>query len=404
MQRALHVFFVVSVLVGIAVAVVLVFWLGGRGARARTPSPGDVRLVAAVTTAAPQGAWLGMTLQPITDQIRKQLKLPRTGCVVSNVAEGSPAAQAGIQVGDLLRQVGETTIKRPEDVPRALKELNVGARVTAVVWRQGQTTRLQLTAAAPPPVGARPPATLPEAAVEVEVAWLGLDIVPLSPKEAAEADVGEAVRGMLVDDVADGRGVDAGIITGDVILAVNGKPTRSIAELKEATRDAAGALVDILRRGRHLYVSVPPPGTTPAERKLAQQRLPLTKVNWDGWGWPPPPPTWSQAWPQAWPQAMPQAAAPQFAPRGVNWDLPPAYGATPPAAGAWVGAPPPAAGAWAGATPGAGTGAVRDPRFEDWRRGTVEDWRRGGVEDWRTRLVAPPSNTPPGMGAFAVGR
>ena len=375
MGRTLHIFFVLSVLVGITVAVVLVVWLGGRSS-AKARDGVDVRLVAAVTRAEPVGAWLGMTLQPVTDVMRKQLKLPRTGVVVSDVAAGSPAAQAGVQAGDLLRQVGDTTIKQPEDVPRALREAEVGARLTAMVWRQGQTIKLLLTAASPPAVAPRPPAVLPEAEVEMEVAWLGLDIVPLSPREAREANLGPGVQGMLVDDVADGRGVDAGITTGDVIVAVNGKSTRSIAELKAATRDAAGALVDILRRGRHLYVSVPPPGTTPAERKLMQQRLPLTRVNWDGY-WPVPN------------QQLPLA-------RGVGLDwLPPGYASQP------ITAP--------GGYPAAG--ALRDPRLEDWRRGLAEDWQRRAfedqrrnLEDWRQRLPPPPGYAPPGMGAFAVGR
>jgi len=387
MRRTGQIFLVVAVGAGLAVAVAILISLGGRRS-ARAQAGADARLAAAVTPAAASGTWLGMTLQPVTDVMRRQLKLPRAGAVVGNVAAGGPAARAGLQVGDLIRRVGETTVRRPADVIAALQEVDPGTQVKLAVWRQGATLELQLAPAAPPVATPRPPALLPEATVEMEVAWLGLDIVPLNPIEAREANLGPGTRGMLVDDVADGRGVEAGITTGDVIVAVNGKATRSIAEFKAATRDAAGALVDLLRRGRHLYVTVPPPGTTAAERRLMQKRLPLTKVNWDG------------PWPMApWP--------PPYA-RGVGWTWPPSGAAAPPA--------------FAG---GAAPGQAYPPRFEDWRGGVREDWRVGALEEqrraleeqqraldvrrrvldaWRQRLGAAPGTAPPGIGAFSVGR
>ncbi|HEY3359019.1 MAG TPA: PDZ domain-containing protein [Polyangia bacterium] len=297
MGRPLHVLAVLGALAGIVLMVALLGWLGtGRRQAARAGS--DVRLAAAVTPAA-RAAWLGLTVQPVTSMMRKRLGLPRSGVVVSDVAAGSPAAQAGLLRGDLLRQVAGNAVTRPADVEKALEEAQPGSSVRATVWRQGRVSDVELVAAAPPPAPPSRPAPLPEASVEVEVAWLGLDIVALSPAAAKEANAGPGVRGMLVDDVADGRGKDAGLVAGDVILAVNGKATRSIAELKEATKDAAGALVDILRNGRHLYVSIPPPGTTAAERRLMQQRLPVSRVAWEG-GWAAP----------AWPPAAPAAAAP----------------------------------------------------------------------------------------------
>jgi hypothetical protein len=449
MQRAFHVLAILGVLASIVVMVVLLFWLGsGRRQASAMRNGSDVRLVAAVTPAS-RSAWLGLTLQPITDVMRKQLGLPRTGVVVSDIASGSPAAQAGLKVGDVLRKVAGQTIRQPKDLDVALSEVKAGQRIRMNVWRQGQASNLDVAAAVPPPVVPKEPAPLPEAEVEIEIAWLGLDIVTVSPAEAAEAGVEAGVRGMLVDDIAAGRGKDAGLTTGDIILAINGKPTRSIKEFQEATKDAVGALVDVVRNGRHLYASIPPPGTTPQERLFMQQRLPLTKVNWDvplAMGQTAP--TWPQAgmrpredllWygPQA---GVPMAVAPVAPPgptqpgvRPANWDawwlrpgwqaqasfgwqrvmpwqtLPQAAPAAPQMqTPAQLSAPRPAN--WdvpvVPALPAYGT-AFGPVLGEDWRRGVlpgrVEDRRARGVED---RLRFGPEiefQRAVPMGAFAAG-
>ena len=84
--------------------------------------------------------------------------------------------------------------------------------------------------------------------------------MPLSRAEAKEFGLPASVHGMLVDGVAQGRGVDAGFLAGDVIVAVNGKATPDVTAFKEATEGAAGAVVDVMRGPHHLYISVPPPG------------------------------------------------------------------------------------------------------------------------------------------------
>jgi len=53
--------------------------------------------------------------------------LPGTGTnkdavVVSDVDSGSDAAQKGIKSGDVILEVGGTTVKNPEDVANAVKE------------------------------------------------------------------------------------------------------------------------------------------------------------------------------------------------------------------------------------------------------------------------------------------
>jgi serine protease Do len=59
---------------------------------------------------------LGITVQNVTPEIAKGLGLKKeTGVVVTRVEPGSPAADAGIQTGDVIHEVNRKQVKNVED-------------------------------------------------------------------------------------------------------------------------------------------------------------------------------------------------------------------------------------------------------------------------------------------------
>ena len=59
---------------------------------------------------------LGITLQNVTPEIAKGLGLKKdAGVVVTQVEPGSPAAEAGIQRGDVIQEVNRKPVKDVED-------------------------------------------------------------------------------------------------------------------------------------------------------------------------------------------------------------------------------------------------------------------------------------------------
>jgi len=90
----------------------------------------------------PGHAGLGLTLAPLTPDIRGQLNLPNaaSGAVVTDVKPNSPADQAGVQAGDLLVGVGPTDITSPDDAVAAISNAKKsGAPAVALrIIRQGQ--------------------------------------------------------------------------------------------------------------------------------------------------------------------------------------------------------------------------------------------------------------------------
>ena len=98
--------------------------------------------------------------------------------------------------------------------------------------------------------------------------------------EAKELGLQGNVRGMVVDGIVAGAGVDAGFRIGDVIIAINGKQTTTTKEFQEATENAPGAVVDVIRYGHHIYISVPPPAVVPAN---GNPKMPLKQVVFNLW-------------------------------------------------------------------------------------------------------------------------
>jgi serine protease Do len=86
------------------------------------------------------GGQLGLTLAPINSNLAGQLNLPPStkGVVVTNVDPAGPAADAGLQAGDVIQEVNRQTVNSPNDVRAALGKS--GSRpILMLVDRGGQT-------------------------------------------------------------------------------------------------------------------------------------------------------------------------------------------------------------------------------------------------------------------------
>ncbi len=83
--------------------------------------------------------YLGIRWQLITPDVAEAYDLPvQWGIYVSAIADGSPAQQAGIQVNDILVQIGEVPFDENHSYLNALFEHNPGEQVTLKVIRDSQ--------------------------------------------------------------------------------------------------------------------------------------------------------------------------------------------------------------------------------------------------------------------------
>jgi serine protease Do len=81
---------------------------------------------------------LGIGIAPswVARRMRRAVGLPeRDGVLVREVEDGSPAAAAGIQEGDLLIEAAGRPIREPDDVYDALGTLQAGAKLALRIVR-----------------------------------------------------------------------------------------------------------------------------------------------------------------------------------------------------------------------------------------------------------------------------
>ncbi|HTY78749.1 MAG TPA: DegQ family serine endoprotease [Candidatus Bathyarchaeia archaeon] len=98
---------------------------------------------------APRGkSLLGLDTRPITPDIQRQLNLRTTdGVIVARVEEESPAAEAGMQRGDIVREVNRQRIRTMQDFERATQGIKPGDRVTMLLQRGPQPLYVAFTIA-----------------------------------------------------------------------------------------------------------------------------------------------------------------------------------------------------------------------------------------------------------------
>ena len=96
-------------------------------------------------------AYLGATVGTLTAQMAQQYRYDISeGAFVYSVEDGSPAAQAGLQLGDVITAIDGTEIASMDDLMAAKKGYAAGDTSELTVYRQGETITLSLTWGATP--------------------------------------------------------------------------------------------------------------------------------------------------------------------------------------------------------------------------------------------------------------
>ncbi|HHW43274.1 PDZ domain-containing protein [Desulfofundulus thermobenzoicus] len=99
-----------------------------------------------------QRPWLGVQMQPVTEEIAAYLGLPEaSGALVAGVIPGSPAANAGLAQGDVILQVNGQKVNNPDELAKLIQESKVGQRMVLQIFRKGNIRQVPMTLAEKPP-------------------------------------------------------------------------------------------------------------------------------------------------------------------------------------------------------------------------------------------------------------
>lgn len=92
-----------------------------------------------------RSVWTGLVIRELTPDVVKELGIPfNTGLVVTQLEQGGPGEQAGIEVGDVIIEINGNTILDVSHAERAIFGLQVGDFLDIILWRSGKTMEVQL--------------------------------------------------------------------------------------------------------------------------------------------------------------------------------------------------------------------------------------------------------------------
>jgi len=201
-----------------------------------------------VKTGKATHARLGVTIQDLNQTLADSFGMKRPdGALVASVAPNSAAAAAGLKSGDVITAVDGEPIVRSGELSSLIGLSAPGEEVKLTVWRDHSSREIQAK------LGAAESEKVASASQAVEGGQLGLSLRPLTPEERREAKV---EKGLVVAE-AQGPAARAGIESGDVLLAINGKSVQSVDEIKKVL-DAKPKSVALLvqRDGEKIFVPV----------------------------------------------------------------------------------------------------------------------------------------------------
>jgi serine protease Do len=185
---------------------------------------------------------MGVTIQNLNQDLAKSFGLEKAqGALVSSVEPDSPAAKAGVEVGDVILKFNGETIAESNQLPGRVADLKPGTSAKLEVWRQGSTKDLTIT------VGTMKDAKVASAndTGATPQGKLGLAVRPLTQDEREQSGIKEG----LVVESSDGPAARAGVQEGDVILSLNGTPVKSAEQLSKLVAKAGKNVALLVQRG-----------------------------------------------------------------------------------------------------------------------------------------------------------
>jgi serine protease Do len=201
--------------------------------------------------------WLGVQVQPVTPDLADSLGLKEAkGALVSVPAPGSPAEMAGIKRGDVIHKIDEEEIKDSRDLARKVASVAPDTQVKIAIVRGGRRHVLDVKLVELKEV-AKPELPPHDLSQQVEIESLGVNVVPGGDGESGRP------KGLAVLDInPNGKGADAGLLQGDVILNANGADISGPADLEAALKAAKAsgkkhALAFVQRGTTQVFLALP---------------------------------------------------------------------------------------------------------------------------------------------------
>ena len=225
-------------------------------------------------TTSTQRAYLGVEIQDLRTSVANALNLRYgQGVTITRVVPSSPAARARLRAGDIILRFDRSIVGSTAELQKLMAESEPGDVVQVVIDRTGQVRTNYVELGQQPGYlmqTAMGPATSTagdQTAVSSE--W-GCTLSPLTADLVRTLSLPASVKGVVVVAVAPvGLAKTAGILPGDVIVAVNRQETEDLASFYKAIQNQESVVLGIYRNGQTLYLQLQTASASPPVATIA---------------------------------------------------------------------------------------------------------------------------------------
>jgi len=174
--------------------------------------------------------YMGIGITDVSPENAQFFHVPdSSGAVVDQVDADSPAAKAGLKVGDVVRAIDGQKVTGAGDLQVEVGQKQPGNTIKLEVLRDGRTVDVPVTLQA---MGARNGEKSADNA-QGKPRW-GLGLADLSPDVREQIQAPPDVKGAVIERVQPGSSADdAGLRSGDIIVEVNRHPVQSAADVQQ---------------------------------------------------------------------------------------------------------------------------------------------------------------------------
>jgi serine protease Do len=181
--------------------------------------------------------YLGVSIGPLDDETATKLGLAgKKGVLVTEVMEGSPAADAGVQELDVVTSFNGTPVDGPRSLQEVVERSEIGKPHTVTVLRDGRPVTLKVSVKPlPESVAAKGPSgqrLAPSGENTFYSADLGIEV---RNKDAEAENAYPGFDGVIVDRVdAEGLAASRGIAAGMLVRRVGKTVVKNVSEFEKA--------------------------------------------------------------------------------------------------------------------------------------------------------------------------
>jgi serine protease Do len=205
---------------------------------------------------------IGVSVVPVTPEAADALNLKdRKGALVAQVPKDGPAADAGIEPGDVIVQFNGKNVAKSDDLPELVGNTTPATTVPIKIVRKGKEMTLNVKVAEldlEAENGSQQSSNAAEPGAETS-AGFGITLNNITPDLERQMELPRGTKGVIITDVDPDSpaGRMGALQPGDVILQISGQPVSTATEasqLLKAVPSGRSVGMRISRRGQEQFV------------------------------------------------------------------------------------------------------------------------------------------------------